>query len=205
MAMSVFFRGQRKRHYNPTQLLVLTLALNDLAVCLLLLPFDLYRLRHFYSLTDEVLCDVFEYIRNVTMCLSCLLLTCTAVERYRAVCSAVSPRPQGRKGAVLLVLCLLLFSLLLASPTPRFLGIQHRPVPPLLIAHFSAQVQEAHSQFSGRTWMFSCEYLDAYDHTWGLRLFGLSSLLLFLVVVVVSIGAYGKIYHKDPFLSQCDC
>ncbi|KAL8601272.1 hypothetical protein ACOMHN_003216 [Nucella lapillus] len=187
---------RRRRQYNSTQLLVLALALNDLTVCLLLLPFDLYRLRHFYSVRDEASCDVFEFLRNLNICMSCFLLTATAVERYRAICSDVHLRDQSRRGTMLIIGVVLVVSLLLSSPTPTFLGIEERVVSPMLVAHFSGRVKKAYRQVSGQAVMFSCEYLDQYNHTWGLRLFGLSSLLLFLAVVVVSTGSYGKIYHK---------
>ena len=50
MVIAVFFRSQRRKRYNSTQLLVLALAITDLSVCTLLVPFDLHRLRYFFSL-----------------------------------------------------------------------------------------------------------------------------------------------------------
>ena len=50
MVIAVFFKSQRRKRYNSTQLLVLALAITDLSVCTLLVPFDLHRLRYFFSL-----------------------------------------------------------------------------------------------------------------------------------------------------------
>ena len=50
LVIAVFFKSQRRKKYNSTQLLVLALAVTDLSVCTLLIPFDLHRLRHFFSL-----------------------------------------------------------------------------------------------------------------------------------------------------------
>ncbi|KAK7508665.1 hypothetical protein BaRGS_00000231 [Batillaria attramentaria] len=49
LVIAVFFKIQRKKRYNSTQLLVIALAFADLVVCCLLIPFDIHRLRFYYS------------------------------------------------------------------------------------------------------------------------------------------------------------
>ena len=67
-----------------------------------------------------------------------------------------------------------------------------------LYEHVMLQVQEAYAIYSGHVLMFSCEYLDEHDHTVALRLFGLTSLVLFVGLIVTTIVSYGKIYDKVP-------
>ena len=67
-----------------------------------------------------------------------------------------------------------------------------------LYEHVMLQVQEAYAMYSGHVLMFSCEYLDEHDHTVALRLFGLTSLVLFVGLIITTIMSYGKIYDKVP-------
>ena len=67
-----------------------------------------------------------------------------------------------------------------------------------LYEHVMLQVQEAYAVYSGHVLMFSCEYLDEHDHTVALRLFGLTSLVLFVGLIITTIVSYGKIYDKVP-------
>jgi hypothetical protein len=74
----------RKKDHIPTNTFIKVLAMADLAVCSLVMPYTLFYELHLVQ--SDVLCRIVEYIRHVSIFASNATLVAIAIERYIAVC-----------------------------------------------------------------------------------------------------------------------
>ncbi|XP_064599413.1 cholecystokinin receptor type A-like [Liolophura sinensis] len=81
---------QRKKIKTTANVFMLSLAWLDLLSCVLLHPYAIFKLCHPLDQWWTTVCKVFEFLVHTTFCSSVCLLTVIAIDRYLAVCRALS-------------------------------------------------------------------------------------------------------------------
>lgn len=81
----------RKSNKTTTMYFILSLAIIDLAVSFLLVPFAVLHEAIFkYTFTDRTTCIIFEWLKHSSLSVSCITLSYIAIDRYLAICHPLS-------------------------------------------------------------------------------------------------------------------
>ncbi len=80
----------RKLKKSSAIYFILFLAVVDICCCIFIIPWDFFLIHHKYILTHGGLCTIFEWLRNSSAFMSCLMLLYIAIDRYFSICKPLS-------------------------------------------------------------------------------------------------------------------
>ena len=113
---AIILRRKSKKFRSTKGYFILNLALSDLMVLLLFLPFDLaYLENHSVWPFGDFLCKLINVLTNVSVTVSGSTLICIGYERYKAIVKSLKSRLSKRK-AVIMVLSTWIYSCVLQIP-----------------------------------------------------------------------------------------
>ena len=103
---------------------ILTLALIDLAVCMVVIPFELYDLKNQVLFDNDTICKVMRLLEYCTVLSGGFVLVSISFERYYFLCRAFQEF-SPKKAKIVCVTCFS-FALLLSTPSVHFAGAKIR-------------------------------------------------------------------------------
>lgn len=123
---------------RAVRVFILWLSAIDFTGCLILLPFEMFEIRHQYTFTSSGTCKFFRYLGHVVSFSSCSFLMAIAFERYM-ILRKKQPRVNVKPATILngISIVLVLVSLLFSVPFIIYFGIKEIKVPDysMLIAY----------------------------------------------------------------------
>lgn len=102
--------------------IILVLGVNDLLVCGITLPFELYTMNNHLSFREKWTCKVFRFLNYLFVHNSILVLLLMAIERYRRVCRPLKVQMSTKIGRIW-ILFIFLFCLVYTVPNIFIRGI----------------------------------------------------------------------------------
>lgn len=105
---------------------ILALALLDLSVCLIVIPFEIYDLRNQMVFNHDWVCKAIRVLEYSAVLSAGFVLVSVSFERYHFLCKAFTEFT-SRKAKIVCISCVIL-AVVIATPAVRFAGLKTRHV-----------------------------------------------------------------------------
>ncbi|KAL4237360.1 hypothetical protein ACF0H5_002078 [Mactra antiquata] len=113
-----------RMNHSAKRTFILALALLDLMVCAVVIPFELYDLRNQYTFQYESVCKSMRFLEYTTVLTAGFVLVSISFERYYFICKAF--QDFNSKKAKLICLTCALVAMVIATPSTIFAGSKTR-------------------------------------------------------------------------------
>ena len=165
-----------KRQKSTATIFIMYLASIDLAMCIVLHPYIIYKLFNNYNQTWSWLCKLFEYVNHCSLSVSGFMLLLISIDRYLAICRPVKFLLFGKHVAKLIAV-ITVGSVITSLPILEFYGAT--PV----------EAYELNSSFTG----FKCHFRQQYLNSDLLTAYGALVMSAFLFEIVLIVILYKNV------------
>ncbi|XP_053407264.1 cholecystokinin receptor type A-like [Mercenaria mercenaria] len=161
------------KEYRNTnfKVFVLSLAVVDLLSCVTLMPAEILKTRHYFSISDHTPCKVKCFFNMFAMNASACILLVICIDRYRKVCQPLK-KQIWPKLAIKILIGIFILSLVLSSPAPIMCGVTEHLKVNLYNANVTVFVCAAEKKYHGSTFRYIYK-------------FGLSTVLVIIAVALI--------------------